>query len=86
MAAKGLKRTKSKKPKDGKSAQAYDHKEEKLLLRPDVGLQPQFKQKKPPMTYHYDPSLDPALSWGHQRRLLPWSLGLPSDQVPDRHP
>ncbi|HLA82666.1 MAG TPA: hypothetical protein VJP78_13760 [Thermoleophilia bacterium] len=63
MAAKGLKRTKSKKPKDGKSAQAYDHKEEKLLLRPDVGLQPQFKQKKPPMTYHYDPSLDPALSW-----------------------
>src|SRR5439155_1011497 len=37
--------------------------EEKLLLRPDVGLQPQFKAKKAPKTYRYDPSLDPALSW-----------------------
>ena len=27
------------------------------------GLQAQFKQKKPPKTYRYDPSLDPALSW-----------------------
>jgi adenine-specific DNA-methyltransferase len=26
-------------------------------------LQAQFKQKKPPTTYRYDPSLDPALSW-----------------------
>jgi len=63
MAAKRPKPAKLKKAKDGKSAQAYDHKEEKLLLRPDVGLQPQFKQKKPPNTYRYDASLDPALSW-----------------------
>jgi adenine-specific DNA-methyltransferase len=53
---------KAKKTRDPKDAQAYDH-EEKLLLRPDVGLQPQFKRKKPPKTYRYDPSLDPALSW-----------------------
>jgi hypothetical protein len=63
MPKKERKTAQPKKAKDGKSAQAYDHKEEKLLLRPDVGLQPQFKQKKPPKTYRYDPSLDPALSW-----------------------
>jgi hypothetical protein len=51
-----------KQAQDPKDAQAYDH-EEKLLLRPDVGLQSQFKQKKQPKTYRYDPSLDPALSW-----------------------
>ena len=63
MASRERKAIKPKKTRDPKSAQAYDHKEEKLLLRPDVGLQPQFKQKKPPKTYRYDPSLDPALSW-----------------------
>src|SRR3990170_5499488 len=63
MARKTQKVGKAKKAKDGKSAQAYDHTEEKLLLRPDVGLQPQFKQKKAPKTYRYDPTLDPALSW-----------------------
>ena len=42
---------------------AYDHKDKEALLRPDVGLQAQFKQKKPPKKYRYDPSLDPALSW-----------------------
>ena len=61
MAKKERKTARPKKTQDGKSAQAYDHKEEKLLLRPDVGLQAQFKQKKPPKTYRYDPSLDPAL-------------------------
>jgi len=63
MPKKERKTAQPKKTKDGKSAQAYDHKEEKLLLRPDVGLQPQFKQKKAPKTYRYNPSLDPALSW-----------------------
>jgi len=63
MARKIQKAGKARKVKDGKSAQAYDHKKEKLLLRPDVGLQPQFKQKKAPKTYRYDASLDPALSW-----------------------
>jgi len=63
MARKTQNAGKARKAKDGKSAQAYDHKEEKLLLRPDIGLQPQFKQKKAPKTYRYDPSLDPVLSW-----------------------
>ena len=61
MPRKEQKAAKGKKAKNRKSAQAYDHKEERLLLRPDVGLQPQFKQKKPPKTYRYDPSLDPVL-------------------------
>ena len=61
--AKPQKRTASPAASDGKDAKAYAHTEEKLLLRPDVGLQPQFKSKKRPKTYRYDPSLDPALSW-----------------------
>ncbi len=48
---------------DGKAAEAYRHEEERLLLRPDVGLQPQFKPKKLPKVYRYPASLDPALSW-----------------------
>lgn len=66
MAKKGVKGTKSKRAGssgDGKTPKTYEHTEEKLLLRPDVGLQPQFKAKKAPKTYRYDPSLDPALSW-----------------------
>lgn len=62
MPANKPKPAKTKKSQGQKDAQAYDH-EEKLLLRPDVGLQSQFKQKKQPKTYRYDPSLDPALSW-----------------------
>ena len=64
MAKKGSKPGKLKKSSNGKgSTKVYEHTEEKLLLRPDVGLQPQFKSKKPPKTYRYDPSLHPALSW-----------------------
>jgi adenine-specific DNA-methyltransferase len=62
MPPKGRRPAKAKRAQDPKDAQAYDH-EQKLLLRPDVGLQSQFKQKKAPKTYRYDPSLDPALSW-----------------------
>jgi len=43
--------------------EAYGHKGKESLLRPDVGLQAQFKQKRPPKIYRYDPSLDPTLSW-----------------------
>lgn len=60
---KAKKATKGKKTKDTKTPQTYEHTEEKLLLRPDIGLQPQFKPKKAPKTYRYDPSLDPSLSW-----------------------
>ncbi|MDD5559168.1 hypothetical protein [Candidatus Methylomirabilis sp.] len=61
MPPKGRRPAKAKRAQDSKDAQAYDHKE-KPLLRPDVWLQSQFKQRKQPKTYRYDPSLDPALS------------------------
>ncbi len=65
MARKGARRSSSRRngQAEGKPPRAYEHTEEKLLLRPDVGLQPQFRTRKPPKTYRYDPSLDPALSW-----------------------
>jgi adenine-specific DNA-methyltransferase len=49
--------------KKGKTAGAYQHPEAKSLLRPDIGVQPQFKKKKPPAKYRYDSSLSPALQW-----------------------
>jgi len=44
-----------------------------------VGTQSQFKKKKPPVTYRYDSSLSPALSWDGQnpaRELGEWLVGL----------
>ena len=57
--------------------QQYRHKEE-AVQRPDVGVQDQFQAKRPPKTYRYDSSLDPALSWDEQREraLGEWLLGL----------
>src|SRR5436190_1364172 len=46
-----------------KTAKAYDHKETEAILRPDIGIQAQFKKKKEPAKYRYDRSLDPQLSW-----------------------
>lgn len=46
-------------------AEAYTHRDE-AVLRPDVGTQAQFKQKKPPRAYTYDSSLSPALDWDGQ--------------------
>jgi adenine-specific DNA-methyltransferase len=60
-------------------AEAYRHPEAESPLRPDVGTQPQFKKKKPPVTYRYDSSLSPALNWDGQnsaRELGEWLLGL----------
>lgn len=62
MPPKGRRSAKAKQAQDPKGTQAYDH-GKTLLLRPDVRLQSQFKQKKAPKTYRYDPSLDPVLSW-----------------------
>ncbi|MDW8350242.1 MAG: hypothetical protein RML49_08330 [Verrucomicrobiae bacterium] len=45
------------------TARSYDHPNETSPLRPDIGLQAQFKTKKEPATYRYDRSLDPQLSW-----------------------
>ncbi len=59
-----------------KEAAAYEHSDE-VVLRPDVGTQPQFKKKSPPKTYRYDSSLSPALDWDGQnsaRELGEWLL------------
>lgn len=47
-------------------ADSYQHSESKVLSRPEVGTQAQFKKKKPPATYRYDNSLSPALDWDGQ--------------------
>ena len=59
------------------SADNYRH-QQRARQRPDVGVQEQFTKKKPPKTYRYDSSLDPALSWdeSRDRELAEWLLGL----------
>ena len=47
----------------GRRAEGYRHPEANALLRPDVGTQAQFRKKKKPATWRYDPSLSPALDW-----------------------
>ncbi|TRT83187.1 MAG: site-specific DNA-methyltransferase, partial [Microcystis aeruginosa Ma_OC_H_19870700_S124] len=37
-------------------AKSYNHGEEHPQ-RPDIGTEPHFKKKKPPVTYRYDSSL-----------------------------
>ena len=46
-----------------RSTGSYAHPEASALLRPDAGTQAQFRKKKPPATWRYDPSLSPALDW-----------------------
>lgn len=55
----------------------YQHTQE-ATQRPDVGVLDQFTTRKPPKTYRYDSSLDPALSWdeNRDRELAEWLLGL----------
>ncbi len=43
--------------------ESYRHSDAEALLRPEVGVQAQFRKKKKPVTYRYDSSLDPAMSW-----------------------
>ena len=52
------KRAPRKKKADPK-AEPYQHKQAESLLRPEIGLQAQFKQKKAAVKYQYDPALDP---------------------------
>jgi len=47
-------------------ARNYTHPEATAPLRPDVGVQAQFRKKKPPKHYRYDSSLSPALEWDEQ--------------------
>ncbi len=55
----------------------YRH-HDQAVQRPEAGVQDQFQAKKPPRTYRYDSSLDPALSWDEQRErdLGEWLLAL----------
>ena len=62
--AKNISRTRKKPP--APDAQNYKHPESTSPLRPDVGVQPQFKKTKPPSTYRYDSSLSPAMEWDGQ--------------------
>lgn len=55
----------------------YVHNDQ-AVQRPDAGVQDQFLQRRPPKTYRYDSSLDPAMSWDEnpERDLGEWLLGL----------
>lgn len=59
-----------KKSKNPPQTESYRHPTAESLLRPEVGTQAQFRKKKPPVTYRYDSSLDPSMSWdeGHAAR------------------
>ena len=67
---------------DKAKAQSYRHPEADSPLRPEIGTQPKFKKKKPPVTYRYDSSLSPALEWDGQngaRDLADFLLGCIKD-------
>jgi adenine-specific DNA-methyltransferase len=55
----------------------YQHKQE-TVQRPDVGVQPEFVNKKTTKTYRFDSSLDPSLSWDENkdRELAEWLIRL----------
>ncbi|KFN49310.1 site-specific DNA-methyltransferase [Arenimonas composti] len=61
----------------GEGSAQYVHLVE-AVQRPEAGLQDQFQTRRPPKTYRYDSSLDPALSWDEQpvRELSEWLIGL----------
>lgn len=46
-----------------KDTKSYQHSEATSLMRPEIGTQASFKKKKQPVTYRYDSSLAPELSW-----------------------
>ena len=59
-------KSKNGKSKAPREASTYRHPEADSPLRPEVGTQPQFKKRKPPVTYCYDSSLSPELNWDGQ--------------------
>ena len=52
--------------KTGKRVETFRHPKAKLILRPEVGVQAQFKKKKPAREYRFDSSLAPDLNWDGQ--------------------
>lgn len=63
MAGTTPKKPRKKATSGSAAAETYTHSEATALVRPDIGLQTQFKKKKEPATYAYDPSIDPRLEW-----------------------
>jgi len=62
------------------TASVYKH-ETEAVQRPDVGVEAQFSNKKPPKTYRYDSSLAPELVWDEngERAFAEWLLALIAD-------
>ena len=62
------KKTAGLRPRSTATAQTaeYTHQTAKSLIRPEVGVQPRFKKRKPPAKYQYDTSLAPELPWDGQ--------------------
>jgi adenine-specific DNA-methyltransferase len=73
---KNISKTRKKPPVS--DAKNYKHPESSSLLRPDVGVQPQFKKTKPPATYRYDSSLSPAMDWDQNsaREVGQWLIDI----------
>jgi adenine-specific DNA-methyltransferase len=67
---------KSTVPKAGTEpdVQSYRHPEATTPLRPEVGTQDRFRQKKAPHTYAYDPSLSPQLLWAGKVERLSFNV------------
>ncbi len=49
-----------------KETKSYDHPEQTVAMRPEVGTQTSFKKKMPPTTYKYDSSLAPEMQWDEE--------------------
>jgi adenine-specific DNA-methyltransferase len=63
---KSMKKSAGQAPAPNSDARDYTHPEATSPLRPDVGVQAQFRKKKPAKTYRYDSSLSPVLEWDEQ--------------------
>ncbi len=67
-------------PSTQNQSSVYQHQEE-AVQRPDVGVQAEFQDRKPPKTYRYDSSLAPELCWDEnaEREYTEWLLNLVSE-------
>lgn len=57
------KKAASNKPSSTSGSSAYTYPTIESPMRPEIGTQPNFKKKKPPVVYRYDSSISPALEW-----------------------
>ena len=73
---------KARKRAAGKAGEDYRHLTSDLPLRPEVGTQAQFRKKKKPKTYRFDPSLAPSFEWDGQNPAR--TMGEEARQVDDK--